>query len=209
MRLINNKQIDANAAEENRLMGIMENEAASPTLRHSLISTYIRHCFDAAKRYKEQGAELRILENMRQIEGQYDPEKLASIRNTGGSEVFMMITDAKCKNASFWVQDILFQPGQRPWGIEPTPIPDLPDDVKRFAAESVFQNVMMSIQQEIMASGMQPDVNYIEQQVANAMPAVEQAVKDEIIRIAKDKAKSVEQSVDDKLTEGGWYAALK
>lgn len=208
MRFINNKELEANKAEEERLVEITEQEAKSP-IKDSMIATYIKHCFDSARRYKEQGVEQRILENMRQIDGQYSPDKLAQIRKIGGSEVFMMITDAKCKNAGYWVQDILFQPGQKSWGIDPTPIPELPDEAKNYIASSVFNKLMESISQEVAASGVLPDAKYIEERVASAMPDIEKAIKEEIIYTAKEKAKNVEQNIDDKLTEGGWYSALR
>ena len=208
MQVIPNSEIDRMEGEQAVLDGITTG-AASIGLSNSMISDYIWNCWEKAKRFKEQGAEIRILENMRQIDGQYNPDKAAEIKKIGGSEVFMMITDAKQKNASYWVQEILFQPGQRSWGIEPTPIPELPLEVKQQIAESVMQNLMMSIQQQIAMTGQEPDMAYVEQQIAIAMPNIESAVKEEILRAAKDKAKGTEQSVDDKLTEGGFYFALR
>ncbi len=92
----------------------------------SLVS-YLDKCWEDAFKAKVDHAESQILTNMKQIDGEYDNSKLSAIKEIGGSEVFMMITDAKCKNASNWVEELLFQPNQRPWDVTPTPIPELPD----------------------------------------------------------------------------------
>jgi hypothetical protein len=208
MQVIPNSEIGRMEGEQATLDGILDDTAAVG-LQNSMISDYIWNCWEKAKRFKENGAEARILANMRQIDGQYDPGKLADIKKIGGSEVFMMITDAKQKNASYWVQDILFQPGQRSWGIEPSPVPELPPEVKEQIVTAIFQSLMEGLSQAAELTGQMPNEQYIQGEIASAMPEIEKAVKEEILRTARERAKDTEQSVDDKLTEGGYYSALR
>ena len=100
-------------------------------------SAYLRRAWEDAKREKHD-VEQKILENMRAIKGEYNVDKLNDIRKLGGSEIFMMLTETKTRHCEAWVKDILFQPNNIPWEIEPTPIPDLPGDLE----EDIIENFM-------------------------------------------------------------------
>ena len=68
--------------------------------------------------------ELEWLSNLRQYLGQYDPEVLAKLNNAR-SKVFVGLTRTKVMSAFSRIVDLLFQPGERFFAIEPTPIPEL------------------------------------------------------------------------------------
>lgn len=68
--------------------------------------------------------ELEWLSNLRQYLGQYDPEVLAKLNNAR-SKVFVGLTRTKVMAAFSRIVDLLFQPGERFFAIEPTPIPEL------------------------------------------------------------------------------------
>lgn len=62
--------------------------------------------------------------NLRQYLGQYDPETLAKL--TGArSKIFVGLTRTKVMSAFSRLVDLLFQPGQDFWSVEPTPVPEL------------------------------------------------------------------------------------
>ena len=69
--------------------------------------------------------EQKMLQALRQRNGEYEATKLQQIRTQGGSEIFMMITEVKCRAAESWLRDILLDNGSTPWDLQPTPIPDL------------------------------------------------------------------------------------
>jgi len=106
-----------------------ESQAGQIDLAPRLLS-HVKREWNAARIAKEGDAEKRLFAAIRQRNGEYDPDKLAAIREVGGSEIYMMLTQVKCRATESWVQEILFPPGERPYGIEPTPIPDLPPQVK-------------------------------------------------------------------------------
>ena len=66
-----------------------------------------------------------MLKALRQRNGEYEADKLNAIRKQGGSEVYMMLTEVKCRAAESWLRDILLDSGTPPWDLQPTPIPDL------------------------------------------------------------------------------------
>jgi hypothetical protein len=210
IEVLSNKQIDEREKQENatfeETMKIGSEEDKETTL--SELAMHVKACWDEAKTHKEQGAEKQILANMRQIEGMYPTEKLAAIKRIGGSEVFMMITDAKCKNAEAWVHDLLFQPAQRPWSISPTPLPDLPDYIKEEVYAEIMSETMMGIQEVMQTMGPVIDPAPIIQAVQSKMPEIEDSVRDAMADKARQMGDKIELVVHDKLTEGKWYDAL-
>ena len=208
MKLITNNELTAQEEELQRLEALATQEE-TPELKTYTISSYIDSCWERARDAKENGAEPRILANMRQFEGQYDPSKLAAIKQIGGSEVFMMITDAKAKNAFNWVSDILFQPGQKPWGIDLTPVPELSEIIKAEISNEAFMPLVEEFFVQAIASGTPPDQNMITQFLDERMPMIEKNIREEILAKATEFGKEIELRIDDKLHEGGWYRALR
>jgi hypothetical protein len=170
---------------------------------------YIDKCWEEALKAKEDHAEPQIIANMRQIDGEYDATKLNAIKEIGGSEVFMMITDAKCKNAANWTEELLFQPNQRPWDVSPTPIPELPD----YAMEEIYKEAMVeviaNVKAEVQSTGVPASPQLILDRVQQVLPKIQASMKDIVYEKAAKMAKDITTEIDDKLVEGGWYSALK
>ena len=109
------------------------------------LAGHVNKCWDAAKLAK-QPIENQMLTNIRQRNGEYEPTVLNAIKKQGGSEIFMMITEVKCRAAESWLRDILLDEGSPPWDIRHTPIPDLPPNVADRVANEVTNKVLGMIQ---------------------------------------------------------------
>jgi hypothetical protein len=72
----------------------------------------------------------RWIQDLRQYNGQYEPDIMAGIKATGGSEAFVNVTRGKVATAEARLADMLLPTDDENWSIEPTPIPDLQDGVK-------------------------------------------------------------------------------
>jgi hypothetical protein len=92
------------------------------------ISGHITSCWNKAKFAKQKITE-RLLSCERQRRGEYDPDKAVDIAQTGGSDIYMMITDVKCAGAKSWIQDVMLQ-NTRPFDLEPAREPELPPEIK-------------------------------------------------------------------------------
>ena len=151
-------------------------------------------------RLAKRNLEERMLKCMRRRNGEYDPEKLSEIQSQGGSEIFVQLTSVKCRAATSWLRDTLLGTGSdRPWSIEPTPIPDLPQNV-----EEELKAKMMTELMGVYAQGIEPTEDQL-RQAASAM-------KDQTMREMKEEArKRVDRMADkmeDQLVEGNWHAAF-
>ena len=169
------------------------------------LAGHIRKCFtaaDTAKRAGKKPIQTRLLQCSRQREGEYDPEKQALIDKQGGTNIYMMLTDIKCRAAESWLKDIMLPSGERPFAIESTPIPELPPDV----VEGIYAGVQKFFQQNIASGRINPN------DVGELGPkAVEKMRADLLKEIKKEGKKAAEQmtvEVNDQLTEGNWYQAL-
>lgn len=200
--LITVRTNDALAAEEQARA-----QAANPMpLVLDRLSSHIEQCKEKAKQAKIP-IETQMLQNLRQRHGVYEPAKLAVIRQMGGSEVYMLLTSTFCRSAEAWIEDILRPVAERPWSIEPTPIPELPGDILEAITQdtmAVYQEVLEQAQQ---AQQMLPSAllaHEIREYAASRKDAMLKEVKEE----ASERAEKMATKIDDQLAEGGWHSAF-
>ena len=165
----------------------------------SSLAAYVMPLWEDAKRAKND-IRPRLLAALRQRKGEYEAEKLAEIRKTGGSEIYMMITSVKCRAAASWLRDTLLGQGSnKPWTVSPTPDPDLPEDAEQQLMEALGQEVG-----ELASIGvsMPPDM------VRTRIDAARDMLKSKLREKAREKAQGTERVLEDELVEGGFTDAL-
>jgi hypothetical protein len=185
LAVMNNRQI-----EEGRLKAQAENLAAERAAgRSDRLAMYVRQRFDAALREKS-AVEARMLKNLRQRSGTYESDKFRAIRRTGGSEIYMLITRAKCRDAEAWLKDVLLRPEGRPFDLVPTPVPEPPSD---------FTASLTPGSNPTFTPGVAPQLT-----PGVAPPSDPADVKTR----AADAAARMRDLIDDQFVQGGWYDAL-
>lgn len=180
-----------------RQKALAEEQSAPPI--QGLVS-YVRVRWDEARAAKRPvAAEMRS--SLRRRKGMYDEAKLQDIRATGGSEIWMGITGVKCRAAAAWLRDALLGNGNdKPWGVRPTPIPELNPAEMQAAEQLAQQKIMLLIQQ----TGIMPTPD----QVQEIGRSVKQDMTDSIRETARKDAELTEDRMEDVLVEGGFHAAL-
>ncbi len=195
------------AREQKRLDGRMEVALED-------LASYVRKQFDMTRRHRDgsDGWTERLLSALRAFNGEYDPETLREIRAYGGSEVYARVIAVKSRAATALLRDIYLSGGPRPWGIEATPDPVIPDD-KRGDIDALLAAEVGTAAQGA-ASGVidiqtgQPVVPPAEEEIAARRAMLEGALRDATLRKARAEAKEAEKYLDDILVEGGFYKAL-
>jgi hypothetical protein len=164
------------------------------------LAAHIRTRWEVMRNHRNSatGWNERLLHAQRVFNGQYSAEQLAAIKQFGGSEVFARTISLKCRGASALLREV-YLGTDRPWGLDPTPDPELPDDIM----QSVQALVNMEAQ-GAMASGQQLDINMLRDRTNALIAAAKHATK----KKAKEEAKEAEDKLDDILREGGFYGAL-
>lgn len=165
------------------------------------LAGHIRKCWSVAQQNKQQEVEPRMFKSMRQRKGEYEPDILNKIKQQGGSEIYMMLTSAKCRGASAWLRDVLLGTGsEKPWTLKPTPIPDLPPDT----LANLRQRAIDELSAYMQMTGVQPPQNEIRVFLNNLREEYFNGLYYE----AKSKCEVMERKIEDQLVEGGFLDAL-
>jgi hypothetical protein len=95
------------------------------------IAKHVRYRMYEMRNFRNMmGIGQRLIDALRTYKGHYDPAHLRDIKAFGGSEVFARITPGKCRGATSLLRDI-YLGSERPWDIQPTPEPEVPEDIEQ------------------------------------------------------------------------------
>lgn len=176
----------------------------------SRLANWMQQKWEAAKRAKYPH-ELLMLNDLRQRDGKYDPDDLEKIRKSGQPEIYMMLTATKCRAAKAWICDTVLPTDGKPWGLEPTPIPDLPPDIQQGMEQAAMQMVTADLADMVQQQGY-IDPAMQQQMLEQAKAAIEE-VKEQMLKAAREEAKEraihMEDEIEDRFQEGAFYAALE
>ena len=163
------------------------------------LTGYIRACWDVAQQAKKP-IEYKMLRALRQRNGEYEADKLKDIQNQGGSEIYMMITEVKCRAAESWLRDILLDTGMPPWDIVPTPIPDLSPGQTMEIQNAYADRVVDVLQQ----TGQAPT----KEELQELKEMVSQDYRFKILQDAQTRADKMKLKISDQFAQGGWEQAF-
>jgi hypothetical protein len=182
------EQIDATKAERDG------NQAATGQSDVvNALASHVRKCWEIAK-YDRQVVNGRLLNCLRRRTGEYDADKLAAIRQMGGSDIYMMITAAKCRNAKAWLADLFAPAGDRPFSLEPTPIADLPPDIMQKMVSAAVQ----------AANEMNIPMELVQQELLKHRDRL----MGELQKDAEERGERMADAIEDLLVEGEWREAF-
>jgi len=143
----------------------------------------------------------RMLQCLRQRNGEYDPAVMGKIKQQGGSEIFVRLTSVKCRAATSWLRDTLLGTGgDKPWSIGSTPEPELPE------------GLLAALQAELATQLNEAMQQLNERPSDQELRDIADQMKDQAFRAFKDEADErvdrMERKMEDQLLEGGWHKAL-
>ena len=161
------------------------------------LGSFIMTSFGEAEKFRGLEITERLVQCQRRYRGEYAPEKLTLIRQYGGSDTYFNITGTKIEAALAWIKDTFYpSDADKFWTIEPTPLPDLPEDIKA----KIVEQVVFAFQQ----GQLPPDRQAV---TMAAMDLYDQTLK-EADEEAKRRVARMERKMEDQLVEGGFHAAM-
>lgn len=170
-----------------------ENDATSE------LAAYLSRRFDEFRNHRSaRRIDKRLQEALRAYNGEYPPEILREIERFGGSKVFSRLTTVKCRGATAVLRDV-FLGAQRPWGLQPTPVPDMPDDLQQ-SIDALVQSEVATL--ETSGQAVPPEI------VQRRKMQLVEAARRTQFKQAEKASKKAEKFMDDILVEGGFYSAL-
>lgn len=162
------------------------------------ISSHITGCWNKAKFAKQRITE-RLLQCERQRRGEYDPDKAQDIAMTGGSDIYMMITDVKCNAAKSWIQDVMFQ-NERGFDLVPANDPDIPVEIKK----SIVDFVRLEAEEYVaQGAALHPEA------FRSRMEEVHDTILNRIREEAKDSGERMSRVIQDQMAEGGYKKSME
>jgi hypothetical protein len=191
LRVVSNENLTKQEKEASEL-ALAERQNQATILG---LSAHIKECWDAAKIAKKP-IETIMLKALRQRNGEYEGDKLAQIRKQGGSEIYMMITEVKCRAAESWLRDIMLDTGTPPWDIVPTPIPDLSPTQTAEIQTAYAEEVVKLIEQ----TGQAPS----KEDIAQVREMVSQQYRFRVLANAQNRTDKMKVKINDQFAQGGW-----
>jgi len=159
------------------------------------LASHLRKCWDAARQAKKP-IENIMLKGLRQRNGQYEADKLNQIKQQGGSDIYMMITEVKCRAAESWLRDILLETGTPPWDLQSTPIPELEPSQLAEIERSFAADVVTIVERE----GQAPDPA----RMAELKEMIAQEYRFKLLQAADNRARGMKTKISDQFAQGGW-----
>jgi hypothetical protein len=201
LRLVSPEELTAQQASEAEAARASEDAANQNSRLNSNLVAFIDNEFGRFMRHRDSanGWSDRLVEAMRTFNGQYSSTKLAEIRRFGGSEIYARLIATKCRGATSLLRDIYLN-ADKPWGLQPTPDPTLPDDIAETIAELVQVEAANATR-----GGQPPDPEAIRDRVVNLAASAKRAA----LKKARLEAEKAFKKLDDILVEGMFYDAIE
>lgn len=163
------------------------NQATNTALQDAL-SDFIGRRYDEAIQHRQNiGIDTLLLRNLRANKCEYQPDERELLGPY--NDVYVGIAALKARAAESWLTDIILNNIDKPWTIDPTPKPDLPED-------QVEQTIDLLLQEL-------PELNSIEalKDRARQLKAAQSAIAYQKAEAATNRMETV---IEDQLFEGGW-----
>lgn len=151
-----------------------------------------RRFWNAAAHRQRTGIDEMLALGAYAYHGRYSPAQLAELEP--GTHIYIPVTATKCRAMQNWLTDILSGAVDRPFTIQPTPVPDIPPHLEDVAVE----RLMAALQQ----GEVSPD-NLAEMANKARSLALEMVAQN-----TKQACDGMADKINDQMLEGGWRDAF-
>jgi len=145
---------------------------------------------------------------LKRSKGEYDNKKAAAIKAFKGTDIYIRNLETKCRSAESWIKDIYRGDSDYPWVLQPTTVPDLPDEKIEEVKQAVLQEAMV-VEQQLVADGKVVDKNQVAKIIQEYYEQKVEEAKEEISKDAKERCELTAKEIRDDNEEGGWNKAFK
>lgn len=174
----------------------------------SALAGHVRAAWGRNKLAKTR-IDMKLLDCLRARRGLYSPAKLANIQANGGMNiVFADLTETKCRAASAWIREIVLPVGEQPWGVDPTPIPELPKPMQTAIVQKAMAGAQQVMLQIAQAGGGQMSKDEFRQLAIQIGDKLRDQAEEMISKEARKRALRMERQIADRLAEGGYEQAM-
>lgn len=160
---------------------------------------------EADKRVQKRSViEQEWIRDLRQYNGDYEPDTLQQLKDENRSELFVNQTRPKTDACAARLFDMMFPTDERNFGILPTPVPTLAE----MATEGIEKaKAMAPAANAALTQGDPAQAEAVAQQANSLAAAAEKAKAD--LAEARKRADAMEDEIDDQLTECQYAAEVR
>lgn len=180
------------------------------------LSDYVSTVFQFASDHRNKRVTRRLNQCQNQYYSKYEPEVTQAIEARGGHNVIWPYTQSKCSTVISWMRKVITSTrdgGKRPFKVEATPIPDLPNNLTNKISETatqILQDGFNSAIQQAEEVGVDPAD--VEEMFLDEVGKQGIGLYDKTLEVmqeeANKRAKRMENQIQDLFVEGGWYEAI-
>lgn len=124
------------------------------------LAQHVMDCFRRAKRHRDSiGMTETVKDCLRRYRGKYTEAEKAKF---DGIEIFRGLTGMLVRSAYSWLKDAYFNAQDKPWTLDPTPNPELPETLKIDLNLAIERQLAKVIAQDGMSSSGQLDRKLID-----------------------------------------------
>ena len=164
------------------------------------LANYVMDCFDRAKSHRDEiGVTEAITDSLRRFRGKYTCDEMTKFQ---GISVYRGLTGMLVRSAFSWLKDAYFNAQDRPWTLEPTPEPALPERIQEELAEAIEAELAASIGDPSAMTGMpSSDRRMMIDQLRNSASTI-------ALNYASESAKGMTKVIEDQLLEANFRDIL-
>jgi len=182
-------------------------EPVSPESMNALAG-YIRSSWARNKRARDV-VEHRLLACLRARRGVYAQAEMAEMWTAdAGEPIYLALAATKMRAAEAALRELLLPDGERPWGLEATPIPDLPPEVSAPIEERAAWMARQQMHQVAARTGKVVALD----QFAAIAARLQAQLRDEVLEASRKEAKTrairMEDVIEERMERGGYYKAI-
>lgn len=179
-----------------------------PFENESALASHVRKAWERNKLARAK-ITLRLLKCLRARRGVYSAAELDMLRERGAlNVVWVDLTEEKCKAAAAWLREVLMPVTDFPFDVEPTPVPELPEQVKLSILERAASKAADAMAAMVAEGQPPPTAEQFAQQALETAEQMRKTVEAEIERKAREAAKRMRKHIADAMAEGGWQEAM-
>jgi|SRR5882757_364928 len=150
----------------------------------------------------------RLLANLRARRAKYSPEDNTLYSRNGQSPPYLPLASVKMRAAEAAINELLLPNGDRPWGLDPSPLPELPPEV----AEPINAKAYKMAQQRMQQATQQGQPMTMEDYVGLEV-ALSERMNDEKLEAlrkeARERAARMEDEIEQSMIVGSYYEAAR
>ena len=154
--------------------------------------------------------DIKLLQCLRARRGIYSAAEVAAIQDSAGGMniVWADLTETKCRAGSAWIREIVLPVGEQPWGVDPSPIPELPKEMQKAIVDKAMAQAQQVMQQTAQAGGGTMSRDEFKTMAVQIGDKLRDEAEEAVTKEAKRRAGRMETQIEQRLDKGGYEEAM-